>query len=117
MHEVGLSRALVAELVATCSRIGIVRLRSAVVDVGALTTYKPEPLRHYFAFLTQDVPLLRDASIDVRIVPATLVCATCNEQQVFAPTIEACTRCRSSSLRLEGGSRVTLKEITGETHV
>ena len=118
VHELGVTKELVTMVLAECERNKVSGLSKVVLELGALTTYTSESVRFYFDMLKQDHPVLKNAELEVREVPATITCSECGQEtQVTDPLALMCPLCGSGLVEIVGGKDFILKEIEVDDHV
>lgn len=108
MHELNVTREIV-DLILEKSK----KPKNVKVELGTLTTFKPNPIKHYFDLLKKDHPELKDTTIDIDEVPGKIRCTDCNQEFVTDPAhVYQCPKCKSFEVKVVQGKDFILKEIT-----
>lgn len=117
MHELAVTRSIVGEIRRAAEREGI-RPTRARVEVGELTTFKPDPIRYYARILVQDDPLLDGLELDIDEVPGSIRCLDCGSEGLPASELTlACAGCGSFNVSIVSGNDVIVRSIRGNEHV
>lgn len=107
MHELSVTRELVRQVLSVAPRPVEVH-----VELGLLTSYKPEPLKYYFDVLKRDNEQLADADLVIREVAGRIRCKTCHkESQVEPQYVFLCPVCSSLETDIIAGSDMILKKV------
>ncbi len=112
MHELGATKTLVDLIVEECRKQGIERPISAVVEVGALTTYSPESIKFYFDALKNGNPVIDKTELETITVGAEVVCRKCGKKSILDdPWFIICPECDCREVDIVSGRDLTLKQI------
>lgn len=114
MHELGVTRTIVAELAAAAQEEGFTRITAATIQLGTLTTFKKEPILHYFEILKEESALLRDARLAVEEIAGGIRCNGCGKASVVddGPML-FCPACESADVEIVSGKELIIKDVTG----
>lgn len=108
MHELAVTKDLVNLILQNSTHP-----KKVVVELGAMTTYKSEPIRYYFDIIRQEYPSLSDVKLVLIEIPAFIHCRECDEKSVLEePFIEVCPVCGSWKTDVLQGKDFILKSIT-----
>ncbi len=111
MHELALCQAI-AGVVRSHARdrhVDVVRVR-----IGALRQVVPESLDFCWT-LVRDYEDMADAELELEVVPAVVVCRTCNRHsQIESRWSVCCPECQSGDVDVVGGNEflVTSLDVT-----
>ena len=78
MHELYITQRIVHLIEEECQKANIVPKR-AVVEIGALTSFKKEPVLYYFKILKQSSKILNGCHLVVNEVQGKVKCNTCEK--------------------------------------
>lgn len=107
MHEFSVTQELVRLVLEQCRNPAKV-----VVELGELTTFKPEPLRFYFETLKQEHPELVGCELEIIVVPGMVECLSCGRRNVVeAQSLAVCPTCESFETRIVQGKDFNLLKI------
>ncbi len=114
MHELGVTRMIIAELAAVAKEEGFARITAATILLGTLTTFKKEPILHYFEILKEESGLLRDARLAIAEVAGRVRCNACGETGTIddAP-MALCPACESADVEILNGKELVIKDVSG----
>lgn len=86
------------------------------VDIGEFRNVDPESLTFAFQSLRKDLPQLKDAELDIRLVQGLAVCARDHEYRPQPASYFACTVCSSSLKTMVAGEELNITGIELESH-
>lgn len=110
MHELNVARELV-RLVLERSK----HPKKVFVELGALTTFKAEPLKYYFDILKKQEPALKDAQLSITEVAGKVRCNACKKTGDVEPSfVHVCPACSSFDTVIIQGKDFILKRIVEE---
>lgn len=109
MHEYEITKRI-AGMIAEESLSRGIKPKKAFVEIGALTTYKPEPIKHYFSILRQEDTVLKGVELDVRTVPAIIRCRQCNKE-IEVQDLPFCQDCATADVEILSGEDIRLRRI------
>ncbi len=116
MHELALSRALLQMAVQECQRHGV-SAKTVVIEVGGLTSYKPQPIKHYFRMLRKGYGMPH-ARLKVNFVRGRVFCNACSAKSYLADHIMLlCPKCNSTDVEVLQGKELNIKEIVSDQNV
>ncbi|MFW6449446.1 MAG: hydrogenase maturation nickel metallochaperone HypA [Nanoarchaeota archaeon] len=113
MHELEISKSLFNIIKELIEKNGLKRC-IAVVEVGKLTTYAPEPIKFYFNYLKERDSFFDDIEVRLRIKekPGNLKCKDCGEETLINSYWELlCPRCDSTNTQTYGGDQILVKKM------
>lgn len=114
MHELAITQQLLILVNKACEQEGISRVSRIEVELGALTTYKKEPVQYYFGMLTKNAKRFAATTLDIREIPGMIRCLSCNKQAILEnPLVVCCPHCQSFKVDLVKGKDFYIKNISG----
>lgn len=112
MHEHSITNEIVHQIVHACEDNSITSPKRIVVELGTLTTFKKEPLLHYFKAHKKEIALLKDAELEVLEIRGRVRCKDCDEESDVEPEpLVICPKCGSMDVEVIQGGEVIIKEI------
>jgi len=106
MHELQVTKALLRQIKREAKKNNIKKPGKAVISLGSLTTYKKEPIQHYFRLLEKEIILT------IHEVEGRLFCKDCKtESRIDKPYMILCHKCQSGNVRITKGDELILQEI------
>lgn len=113
MHEMSLVAGIMRILEDQARAQAFARVRTVVLEVGALSHTDAESLR--FAFEAQKPgTLAADARLDIVVTPGVAWCMDCAEPVPLARRGEACPRCGGYKLQVTAGDDLRVRELEVE---
>ena len=113
MHELSITKSLIRDVKQACEINQISAAKSIIVELGLLTTYKKEPIIHYFNALKPNSPIILNAELVVKEIPGKIHCKNCQRELEVSDTTQiCCTKCESFDVVIIGGMEIKLKSIT-----
>jgi len=112
MHEVSLCRQLAA---AVTRATGDREVEAVYVDVGQLRQVVPEAMQFAWTFVVKETSLAR-ARLELRQLPAILVCRDCGTNARLGPELGFyCRACGSTDTELTSGEQFVLTAVDVRT--
>ncbi|MFC2163042.1 hydrogenase maturation nickel metallochaperone HypA [Candidatus Altiarchaeota archaeon] len=112
MHELGATRTLIGVILDTCRAKGISDPSSFIVRVGQLTSYSSESLIFYFDILKKEHNVLKDTTLEVRVIDGRLRCRKCGRDfSINEPYMIYCPDCETADVELIAGREFDLTEV------
>ena len=113
MHELSITKSLIRDIKQACESNQISAAKSINVELGMLTTYKKEPLIHYFNALKPNSPVISNAELIVKEIPGKIYCKNCQKESAVNDTTQIfCKKCESFDVIIIDGMDIRLKSIT-----
>jgi hydrogenase nickel incorporation protein HypA/HybF len=111
VHELSIVLGLRDQLAALAKQHGARRIHRVALDVGALANVVPELVRHAFAAVQEDDPLLAGTALEIREIPLTVACLDCEARTAIDVLKLRCPQCGSTRARLVAGEELTLRDV------
>jgi hydrogenase nickel incorporation protein HypA/HybF len=112
MHELSVTKALLALAEQECSRQHITNPQKIVVELGSLKNYKKDPILFYYELLQKEAPIFKHTALEIIEVQAKIKCRECKKMsEVTQPYLLFCSHCESSDIIILEGKDFILKEI------
>lgn len=116
MHELGLTREVIRIILEAKREERLVDVTAATVRLGALTTYKPDPLLYYFDILKRENGL-ENCALAVVQEPGRVHCRSCGAEGEAAeqtgPLLPLCPFCGSPDVAILGGADAHVDDVSG----
>lgn len=106
MHEVGLTRQIVALCLARAGGRRVTRVR---LEIGALAAVLPEAIRFAFDACVQDTPLA-GAELEILIIPGRASCLVCGGEFALHRPYGRCA-CGSTQIRCIAGEELLIRDL------
>ena len=111
MHELAITKNLIETIISECNEQKIIP-RKIITDLGALTSYKKEPIMFYYDILKKEKKLLFDAKLEINFIKGRILCNSCNsETEIEEDIILLCPKCESTDIKIVEGKEFKLREI------
>ena len=111
MHELGLTRNIVAIVGERAQSLKVLRVR---LEVGRLSGMLPEAIRFCFDICSKGTPL-EGATLEIVEIAGRGSCSSCGAEPVMTAPLGRCPVCREPSLRMVAGSELNIKEMETES--
>jgi hydrogenase nickel incorporation protein HypA/HybF len=112
MHELSITKSIIAQIVEEGKKNGI-RPRTAVIELGALTGFRKQPILHYFSLLQAESGLA-GCELDVQEAAGELRCLQCSAvSKLEDPLAIFCPSCDSSDIEITKGKDIRIRSLTG----
>jgi hydrogenase nickel incorporation protein HypA/HybF len=113
MHEMSLCEGILQILEDEARTRGFQRVRTVVLDVGALAAVEVDALRFCFEVVCRE-GVARGAQLRVELSPGRAWCAHCGDTVAIAQRFDACPVCGAFALELRSGDALRIKDIEVE---
>lgn len=110
MHEMSLAEGVRGIVEDAARGQGFTRVKTVVLEIGALSTVEVEALRFCLDVVLRDT-LAEGAAIEIEPVAGTGWCIACERSVPLARLYDACPECGSYQLRPTGGTEMRVKEL------
>lgn len=110
MHEMSLAEGVLQLVEDTARREQATRVKTVVLEIGALSSVEADALRFCFDAVTRD-SLAAGAVLEVIAVPGSGWCLQCMATVPLAEVYGACPTCGSHQVQATGGTEMRVKEI------
>jgi len=110
MHEMALAEGILQIVEDTARANAATRVRSVLLEIGALSHVEESALRFCLDAVTRDT-IADGARVDVMATPGRAWCLPCGESIALARLGDACPRCGSYQLQVTDGEAMKVKEI------
>lgn len=110
MHELG----IVFEISKTVQRFAkehnVKKIDTLVLEVGALSAAIPKYLVECFPAAIEGT-ILENAKLEIEILPANVICKTCENLYDVVENQKICPDCKESNYEIISGQELNIKEI------
>lgn len=110
MHELG----VVIEVVKTVERIVVeqklTKVDSIVLQIGELSSMIPRYIEQCYPAAV-DGTLLQDTKLEIEVLPANVLCRSCNKVFNIVEKGRTCPKCGGESFNILSGREFMIKEI------
>lgn len=110
MHELG----VVIEVVKTVERIVVeqklTKVDSIVLQIGELSSMIPRYIEQCYPAAV-DGTLLQNTKLEIEVLPANVLCSSCNKVFNIVDKGKICPNCGGSSFNMLSGREFMIKEI------
>jgi len=114
MHELSITRQIISMIDDECAKRGI-RPKQARIEVGSMTTYRKEPILHYFNILRQENPDMKSCELVVDEVDAKIKCEECGlSRKLDNPVLVLCPVCESNNVEIIAGKDIKILEVVSD---
>ncbi len=110
MHEVSLCRGLLSLIEEHAAAQGVARVKSVVLEVGALAGVELEALRFAFDVVMKDT-LADGAALEINTVPGQAQCGGCGQTVAIERRFDPCPLCGGQLLDIVAGDELRLYEL------
>lgn len=110
MHEMALAESVLQLVEETARREGARRVKTVVLEIGALSSVEPEALRFCFDVVIRD-SLAADAALEIVAVPGAGWCLDCAATVPMSERFAACPKCSGHALNPTSGTEMRVREI------
>lgn len=111
MHEIGMLYQTAETAVSFADENNIARVRTITLEVGECAGVFPEIFTNYFPYVAEQYPKLKDARIQIKMVPSECLCTECHSLYNVLKNEGECPRCHSHNKKVLGGTEVKLLNI------
>jgi hydrogenase nickel incorporation protein HypA/HybF len=111
MHEASIAKGIIDTAVAALPRPGN-KILKITVAAGVMAGVERESLELYFTELSKGTPA-QGAALEVKHLPAKLICRECNHQVDYDNTGDLAVRCEAcgGANRLQGGDELYIESM------
>ena len=113
LHEFSITQSLLDIVAEKAREIKAEKVSSINIVIGELSGVEQSCVKFYFDFLKKDYGL-EDASLNFKIIPATVKCRDCGSEFSSEDLPWACPDCNSNSVSIINGSECYLESIEVE---
>lgn len=110
MHEMSLAEGIRGIVEDAARGGGFTRVKSVIVEIGALSTVEVEALRFCFDAVMRDT-VADGASMEVVAVPGEGWCMQCEQTVGIAQLYDPCPRCGGYQVQPTGGTEMRVREL------
>jgi hydrogenase nickel insertion protein HypA len=111
MHELSITKALLDLVIKECEEHNAVP-KTIVAELGSFTAYKKESILFYFDLLSKDLPLLKNAKLNIKEVKCKLHCNACKKDEYLKDPYDFfCSSCQSTNTAIIQGKEFKVIEI------
>lgn len=113
MHELAIVEALLETIVPKAKENGAKKILAVNFHIGEMSGIVPSCIHEYFALAGRGT-IAEGAEINLKQVPAEILCQDCGYRGVPDRTDYCCPECRSLSIRLVSGREYFIESIVAE---
>ncbi|MEZ5841742.1 MAG: hydrogenase maturation nickel metallochaperone HypA [Hyphomicrobiales bacterium] len=113
MHEMSLAESMVEIIEAEAARQRFGRVKTVVLELGALGHVDPHAMTFCFAAVTRGT-VAEGARLEIVAMPGTAWCMDCAKPVEVATRLDACPLCGGQALQVTGGTELRLRELEVE---
>ncbi len=113
MHEMSLAEGIRGIVEQAAADGGFARVKSVVLEIGALSTVEVEALRFCFDAVMRDT-VAAGAAMEVIGVPGAGWCMQCSETVPIAALYDPCPKCGSYQVQATAGTEMRVRELEVE---
>ncbi|MBT3408365.1 hydrogenase maturation nickel metallochaperone HypA [Candidatus Woesearchaeota archaeon] len=111
MHEITITKEIIRILEEECIKNNIIP-QKIKLELGGMTNYKEEPLKHYFEILSKGHKILGRSQLDINHVEGKVNCNDCKKVSVLDdPYLVYCKNCESFNVDVIQGKDLKVLEI------
>lgn len=113
MHELKIANELVFIVKEEAEKAGLKEVSKVSIRMGRLVSIVKETFESAFSECARNSPA-ENATIEIEIVPVTLVCRNCGKVRVPEDFSFWCMECGSSEIDIVSGNELYVNSIEGE---
>ncbi|MCB1890267.1 MAG: hydrogenase maturation nickel metallochaperone HypA [Rhodocyclaceae bacterium] len=113
MHEMSLAEGIRGIVEQAATEGGFARVKSIVLEIGALSSVEVEALRFCFDAVMRDT-VADGATMEVVDVPGAGWCMPCGETVPIAALYDPCPKCGSYQVQATAGTEMRVRELEVE---
>jgi hydrogenase nickel incorporation protein HypA/HybF len=113
MHELSLCQGIVDAIEAEARKQDFRRVRSVLLEIGALAGVDSEALRFGWELVSAGTPA-EGATLDIIHLPGSAWCFQCQETVEVERYYDPCPRCQGHRLRISGGEQLKIRQLEVE---
>ena len=110
MHEMALAESVLQIVEDAARKNGATQVRAVRLAVGGLSHVEPEALRFAFDVVTRH-GIAHGARLEIDATDGTAWCMKCSDTVPLGRLGDACPRCGSFQLQVEGGDELRVRDI------
>lgn len=110
MHEMSLAEGIRGIVEDAAREQGFSRVKTVVLEVGALSSVEVEALRFCFEVVMKNT-IAEGARLDIETVPGVGWCMPCGKSVPIAALYDACPECGSYQVQATGGTEMRVKAL------
>ncbi len=112
MHEMSLTESMLTIIEQQAQAQGFRRVRSVVLEIGALAAVEPEAMRFCFNAVTRGT-IAEGAALDILERPAQGWCGACAKPVLLPEQFALCPECGGAA-QITGGRELRIRELEVE---
>ncbi len=113
MHEMSLAESMLEIIERQALAQPFRRVRSVVLEIGALAAVEPEAMRFCFDAVTRGT-IAEGAALAIVATPGQGWCLTCAKSVPLAEQFALCPECGDGHVQVTGGTEMRVKELEVE---
>ena len=113
MHEMSLAEGIRGIVVDAAAKGNFTRVKSVVLEIGALSSVEVEALRFCFDVVMRDT-VAEGALMEVVDIAGAGWCMPCEASVPIARLYDPCPRCGSYQVQATGGTEMRVRELEVE---
>lgn len=111
MHEIGMLYQTAKLVTEYADKKQIDEVKNISLEIGELAGVLPEIFTDYFAYVAEQFPKLKNAKLQIKMVPSEALCTQCQCLYNILRNEGICPRCHSTMKTVLGGTDVQLQNI------
>ena len=117
MHEIAITKEIIRILEEECLKNKIIP-KKIKLELGSITNFKEDPIRHYFEILTKGHSHLSNSQLDIVNVQGKVRCKDCKKETLIEdPYIVLCQECESFNVDIIEGRDLKVLELVSDNNV
>ena len=116
MHELGLVNYVVKSATRVAEQNNLKKIKSVTLEFGEVSGIVTSYLYNYWNWYTKKFPLLEDAELVCKEIPAVSWCDTCKINYSTVAYGRTCPNCKGDNTWLVRGNEMMIKQIEGESN-
>lgn len=113
MHEMALAESMIAIVEDAMRGSGVARVKTIIVEIGALGHVSPEAIEFCFDAVSRDT-LAEGARLSIIRVAGQGWCLECGKTVALAERFGACPECGCHHVQMTAGDELRVKELEVE---
>jgi hydrogenase nickel incorporation protein HypA/HybF len=114
MHEMSLAESVLQIIEDSVRNQHVNRVRSVVLEIGALSAVEPDAMRFCFEAVTRG-SIANGAQLEIIMQPGQASCMACGAVSILlADRFDLCPECQSARILITGGDAMRVKELAVE---
>ena len=111
MHELGVVFSVIHTVEDVAKENNVSEVSAVRLHLGEVSTVIPEYLTDCWNWAVKKTEIMKDARLDIEIIPAVTLCEDCGEEYGTVKYGKVCPKCGSSNTYLLRGNEFTIQEI------